>query len=330
MLGLDRIQALHIELTTNCNARCPMCMRNYRGSDFNAGYPITELSLDQIQKIFSPDFLKQIKHVNFNGNLGDFGLARDAHAVVEYFLTHSPARIQINTNGSMRTPAWWAQLAHARVRIQWALDGLADTHALYRQDTDWHRVIAHAQAFIEAGGHAIWKFIPFEHNRHQQEQCRELSEQMGFRGFTVLDRGRNQGPVFSRQGEFSHWLGQPDTRVPQVQDLIQDHLTWFDPAVPITWIQDESARINCEHKKRKEIYVAADGSVYPCCYLGYFPETMSHPGNSQIRPLVKDNNALLVGLEAAMAWFDQVEQTWKQSSIASGRLFTCVQNCAAR
>ena len=78
MLRLDEIQQVQVELTTRCNARCPMCMRNYRGLDYNSGYPLTELSLAQFKKILQPNFLRQLtKGISFNGNLGDFGLARE-------------------------------------------------------------------------------------------------------------------------------------------------------------------------------------------------------------------------------------------------------------
>ena len=327
MLNLDQIRALHIELTTNCNARCPMCMRNYRGYDYNSGYPITELGLEEIKKIFSADFLQQITYINFNGNLGDFGIAKDSIEIVKYFLQNSSAEIQIETNGSIRSPAWWTQLVDPRICILWALDGLEDTHSLYRQDTVWQHIIDNATAYITAGGRAVWKFIPFVHNQHQIEQCRQLSQQLGFQDFILWDQGRNQGPVFNRKGEFSHWLGQPENSVPEVQPLVQDHITWFDLKKPIPWIKNESSKIDCRHIKKRELYIAADGSVYPCCYLGFYPLQMNHPGNSQIAPMVKNNNALQHSLEECIRWFDSVEQSWSQSSIAQGKLYACLNTC---
>jgi len=105
MLKLSEIRSVHIELTTKCNARCPMCMRNYRGFDYNSGYPDTELTLEDIQHILTPDILKTIDHVNFNGNLGDFASAREALEIVEYLVSHNIA-VNINTNGSLRTKTW--------------------------------------------------------------------------------------------------------------------------------------------------------------------------------------------------------------------------------
>jgi sulfatase maturation enzyme AslB (radical SAM superfamily) len=302
-------------------------MRNYRGVDFNGGYPLTELTLEDIEKIFLPEFLASIQYINFNGNLGDFGLAHDGPEIVQYCLNNSTAQIQIETNGSMRSPDWWAQFSNPRVQILFALDGLEDTHSLYRQDTDWHRIIANAQALIAAGGRAVWKFIPFDHNRHQLDACRKLAKDLGFETFEIRDHGRNRGPVFSRSGEFSHWLGEPQDYKPDAQHMIRDHVTWFDPKKKIDWIQ-EGAEISCGHLKLQEIYLAADGSVYPCCYLGYFPETMSQPGNSQIKPMLKNNNALVHGLAASLDWFDAVEESWQHKTVAQGRVYGCAQNCS--
>jgi MoaA/NifB/PqqE/SkfB family radical SAM enzyme len=335
MLKIADIRQVQIELTTRCNARCPMCMRNYRGLDYNSGYPVTELTLEHIKKILPVEFLKQLTHgVSFNGNLGDFGLARDAQDIVHYLCDHS-VPVYINTNGSMRTPDWWAKLARPGVRIGFALDGLADTHALYRQDTDWHRIIENAQAFITAGGRAIWRFIPFDHNRHQIIACEQMSQDLGFARFENIDEGRNRGPVYARTGEFSHWLGQPFTeqdqkKPPASLDLLEHHMTWFDPKTVKSDKDTQPLKLNCAHKRIKEIYIAADGTVWPCCFLGFYPATMAHPGNNQLLPLVAENNALEYDLAHCMAWFDRVEETWTKDSIADGRLYGCVNSCGGR
>jgi MoaA/NifB/PqqE/SkfB family radical SAM enzyme len=331
MLQLHEISQLQIELTTRCNSRCPMCMRNYRGLEYNSGYPLTELSLKDIKQILKPKFLKQIKQVLFNGNLGDFGLAKDGVEIVRYLVENKVPTINIYSNGSMRTPDWWAQLALPGVKVGFALDGLADTHSLYRQDTDWSTIIKNAQAYIAAGGEAIWRFIPFKHNQHQEEACRKLSKELGFKHFDNIDDGRNNGPVYTRIGDFSHWLGAPwnNTRAPDIQEMIQNHISWYDIKTVRSSKDVTPVNIGCNHIRNRELYITANGEIYPCCYLGYYPQTMHHPGNAELKPLVQKNNAKEYSLEECIRWFDQVEETWSKPSIAEGRLYACVNSCGS-
>jgi outer membrane receptor protein involved in Fe transport len=226
--------------------------------------------------------------ISFNGNLGDFGLARDAQEIVHY-LTDLDVPVYINTNGSNHNGAWWAQLVHPRVCITFDLDGLEDTHHLYRLQTDWQRVVRNARAFIAAGGRAVWQMIPFDHNRHQIDACREMSTNMGFEKFVLCDQGRNQGPVYDRQGNFTHWLGTATTPPPPLKDMLESHITWYR-ADQVRAMG--SSNIQCYAQRSREIYIAADGTVYPCCYLGFYPDTMQHAGNEQVKQIAQGNNAL--------------------------------------
>jgi MoaA/NifB/PqqE/SkfB family radical SAM enzyme len=291
-------------------------MRNYRGHDYNSGYPDSELTLENVQHILTPDILKTIDFVNFNGNLGDFSLAKDGAEIVQYLAAHD-ITITINTNGSLRPKTWWQELASPNVTIGFALDGLADTHARYRQD---------AQAYIAAGGRAIWRFVPFDHNRHQEAECRALATEMGFVSFENIYDGRDAGPVYTRAGEFSHWLG-PTGNVPPIKDMLQSHITWYDSKTVKIKKDTPELDIRCYHKVAREIYLAADGTVYPCCYLGFYPLSMNHPGNKELAPMVTENNALEYPLEHCLEWFESIEQAWSKSSIAEGRPYQCVSTC---
>lgn len=322
-------------------------MRNYRGGDYNAGYPITELTLEQFCRILTPDILATVMQpdppvndrpavryddqgVTFNGNLGDFALARDGVDIVRYLCDHD-VPVSINTNGSLRSSTYWRQLGELGVEVGFAIDGLSDTHHLYRQDTDWHRIMENARVFIAAGGRAVWRFIPFDHNRHQEDACRAMAADMGFVEFENIYDGRSRGPAFHRDGRFSHHIGDlmptEAAEPPPWQAWLENHITWYDAKTVRHERDTAELDMRCVHKMKREIYLAADGTVYPCCFLGFYPATMTHPGNRELRELVQGNNALEVGLEKAMAWFDSVEATWDRPSVREGRTYQCVVSC---
>jgi sulfatase maturation enzyme AslB (radical SAM superfamily) len=282
-----------------------------------------ELTESDVAKILSP-VAAQLKTIYINGNLGDFSLATQGPQVVQWLLQNTRANININTNGSNHNGAWWAQLVHPRVCITFDLDGLEDTHHLYRLQTDWQRVVRNARAFIAAGGRAVWQMIPFDHNRHQIDACREMSTNMGFEKFVLCDQGRNQGPVYDRQGNFTHWLGTATTPPPPLKDMLESHITWYR-ADQVRAMG--SSNIQCYAQRSREIYIAADGTVYPCCYLGFYPDTMQHSGNEQVKQIAQGNNALEHGLESAVQWFELVEQSWTKQTVGNGQLYTCTVTC---
>jgi MoaA/NifB/PqqE/SkfB family radical SAM enzyme len=176
MISYDQIREVHLEISSLCNARCPLCPRNFRGYPYNDGYIETNLTLDSVIRIFSSKFLKQLHRIYINGNFGDAVMNPETPAIVEYFKLHNKDLIiDISTNGSARDRSFWQKLAKEKATVLFCLDGLEDTHHLYRQNTNWQTILNNAKIFIDAGGNAIWKMIKFEHNKHQINACKNLS-----------------------------------------------------------------------------------------------------------------------------------------------------------
>ena len=328
MIEYNDIRSLHLEISTRCNAACPECPRNFRGVDgIIDSYPVTDMTLEQAKTIFTPKFLKQIDNVLINGNYGDFITARDGLAIVEYFKETNPKlRIEISTNASGR-PNWWTRLGELGVTVDFRIDGLADTHHLYRQYTDFNLILENAKKFISAGGRAVWTWIPFEHNRYQQERAKELSEQMGFKNFMIQDAGRDTGPVFDRDRKLTHILGTYNGTTDF--DELYNQYTHFvsQPELALTEAVAKPI-IDCHAKNRNEIYITATGEVYPCCWLGFYPRNNTgNPSNVQLRKILENNNANEIGIENAINWFRKVVESWKIDSIKEGRIYSCNETC---
>ncbi len=340
MIDYKNIRSVHLEISTRCNAACPLCPRNSSGYDEDLGYPLTDMTLPQVKKIFNPTFLRQLNSILINGNFGDFVTARDNAEIVEYFVQCNP-RIQINisTNGSAGKPELWQRLGKLRnVKIGFALDGLENTHILYRQNTNWQTVINNAKKFISTGGYAIWRMIKFQHNSHQIESCKQISKELGFKRFDLLDHGRDSGPVYDRYGNYSYHLGnKPVSLQPGYPARIELWKEWsVNGSLPETRSIEYKTipikqKIECMAKRFSQIYITANGEVYPCCWLGLYPGLKyQHPwqqDNFQVKALIKENNALEVGLEQAILWMSAVEESWNKQSYSDGRLFHCDNYC---
>jgi MoaA/NifB/PqqE/SkfB family radical SAM enzyme len=332
MIEYKDIRDVHLEISTLCNASCPWCPRNFWGYPYNGGYPELYLTLDQSKKIFTKEFLNQLDSIRINGNYGDIVMNPEGADITEWFRGSNPSlKITISTNGGARDQKFWKKLAQQGAHVGFALDGMEDTHHLYRQNTVYATVLKNAKIFIDAGGHAIWQMICFDHNKHQIDACKAMSQDLGFRQFCLVDDGRDTAPVFDRHGRLRHVLGdyQGETKFKVLfhkkktdQVLLEDIVT--DRVI--------KSKITCETKKLKSIYIAANGDVSPCCYTGFYPKTYGHgqyhqAANAQLSPLMVKNNALEYTLEECIKWFTDVEESWKIDSYSQGRLVICDDKC---
>lgn len=332
MISYDQIRDVHLELSSLCNARCPLCPRNFRGYPYNNGYVEANLTLANAQHIFSPDFLKQLTRVWINGNFGDVVMNPETPDIVEYFRSHNKDLIlEISTNASARDKSFWQRLARANVNVSFCLDGLEDTHHLYRQNTNWKTIIKNAKIFISAGGIAIWKMIKFKHNEHQIDDCKELAERLGFANFNLVYDGRDSGPVFDKHGNLLHILGnyQGESRFEILFHKKKTDMVLLEDIVD-SIIKYE--KINCYTKQAGSIYISSIGDVYPCCWTGFNPKTYGKGEyhevvNAQLAPLVTNNNVLEHSLDECIQWFNAVEDSWAKDSFENGRLVCCNNNC---
>jgi MoaA/NifB/PqqE/SkfB family radical SAM enzyme len=308
MYRYEDIVNIHLELTENCQAACPMCPRT--GNDLLS---MSELKLQDIQKLFPPEFIQRLEHISLCGNYGEPIIATDCLEIVNYFRSHNQQMyIGINSNAGARSKQWWSELAsiiNKRGTVIFGIDGLQDTNHIYRVNVRWNNVMNNAKSFIEAGGRARWDFIAFEHNEHQIEQARELANQMGFEAFRIKKTYR-----FGKK--FKNLTIKPPKNQPNEKGFVlRNSIEYFD-----------QVEINCQVKPKKEIYITAQGLLFPCCWLG---------GNvydeDQFWDFVdrEQLNVLNSSIEQVMNTdiLNMIERSWTKKTIAEGKLLTCAKFC---
>lgn len=337
---------MHLETTTACNASCPLCLRNVLGGLSNPYLPSAELRLADIVAMFPAEFIRQLQLVYLCGNYGDPMTARDTLEILEYFReVHPRIRLGIHTNGSARTPDWWARLAAVVDYCRFGIDGLADTNHLYRRGTQWKKVMESVAAFIDAGGRAEWDFIIFRHNEHQVEEARALSRKLGFAKFftkntyrffnPIAGRRLPRLPVLSDNGDLEHFIEEPVRAEFQNESLVRLQDATADAASYAQYL--DQTDIHCKVERDGSLYVSAEGLAFPCCWTAnLYPWYQGVPEQGVWRILEelpdgkRSLDARLHPLREIIdgPFFQKlIPSSWSQPSIGEGRLEVCARTC---
>jgi MoaA/NifB/PqqE/SkfB family radical SAM enzyme len=145
MFNFTELKQIHLEISNNCQAACPMCNRNIRGGLDNPLIKLNDWTLLQFQTILTHEVLNQIEGFFFCGNFGDPIMNNDLIAMCKYSTEINPGlNIRIHTNGSARSLTWWRELAESLPKthsLVFAIDGLEDTHHIYRIGTNYNQIL---------------------------------------------------------------------------------------------------------------------------------------------------------------------------------------------
>lgn len=237
----DSVKVIHLEPTDVCQAACPLCARE---TDINFDKSLHHhLSIDDIKRIVPESVIANLDKMFMCGNYGDPAANKNSIEIYRYFRSiNCSVVLGMNTNGGLQNTQWWAELASVLNQpndyVVFSVDGLKDTNAAYRKNVNWNKLMENAAAFIKAGGSAHWDMLVYSHNEHQVDLAQQFAKDMGFSWF--------RAKVSKRESNIS-WLNPPRK--------------WQSPII-------EEGQIECFRDKEKSIYISAQGTVYPCCWLG--------------------------------------------------------------
>ena len=199
-------------------------------------------------------------------------------------------------------------------------------------------------AFCTAGGRARWDFLIFEHNQHQVEEARAISEAKGFEKFIAKKTGRfinanseskQSHQAVNRKGKETATLKKPDEKYQnnaiKKQDVIVKKYGSMDAYY-------DAAPIVCKVTKDSSLYITAEGLALPCCWTAGRMYKWWHedPYVEQIW----DHIELAGGKEAIDAKqgldkvfktgiFDTIARSWNLESCNLGKLKVCAMKCGS-
>jgi pyruvate-formate lyase-activating enzyme len=255
-----------------------MCARNYHGGLDNPNLPISEITLDEFKHIVTADVFDRIDYIYFCGNYGDPIMSNYLLDIVQYCKDSKPTiKIGIHTNGSARNNKWWENLARVLPSdhsVHFALDGLEDTHHLYRVNTSFKNIINNATTFIKSGGRAEWVFLSFKHNEHQITQAEQLAKQLGFIKFEHKATSR------FLEKPFLDVLDSDGNLAYKIEPPTEHKITFIKPEIIKSYKEVvKTADIKCKIAIDKSLYIDAFKNLWPCCWLGALPYIYSKPSD---------------------------------------------------
>jgi MoaA/NifB/PqqE/SkfB family radical SAM enzyme len=261
---------LQFEISSNCNAQCPGCVRNVF---VNSDDPAVNTDITNIQIITHPDIPKNVyldlevfksvftdrvkqklEFIEFIGTIDDPLVHPQFLDMLKFIVEEMPnVRIVIHSNASLRTPEYFAEMAiilkKIKHRFSFSIDGLEDTNHLYRRNTNWDKIINNARAFISAGGYAVWQYLIFPWNEHQLDDAKLFASELGFSEFRARNDRSLSNQTFKEMA------------------VLTNKAIKFKNAKLKFDTQAMDSEIDCVMRPRGMYFINYEGNVWPCCFL---------------------------------------------------------------
>jgi len=174
-----KIRDIELELSTYCNADCPLCYRNYK--TFDEHYPDKfhrplQSVKDQILRY--PD----LEWVRLVGSISEPTMYSHFLDLVT-FIKSKNIKIELCTNGSVNTREWWQQLSEILTKedsVYFTICGCKEwTHEIYRVNTSLKKILRNAKAFKSENKNDYAQCIRFDYNNEElnSDEFKEMVSQ---------------------------------------------------------------------------------------------------------------------------------------------------------
>ncbi len=266
---------IKVEITSFCNAACPGCQRNHMGGKTINELDLQHMDLELWKKILVDTQVLDLQEILFDGAVGDMIMHPQALDFVQAALdAHPHTEILINTNGGARNAKFWSELgtklSSRNHRINFAIDGLDDTHSLHRRNTKYDLIMRNVQAFIGAGGRASWTFTAFDHNVHQIDLAKSKAIDLGFSYWEVRGScipGTDMEVLTDKE---AYQIGTDN-----IDEIKEELVKIVEEKYPVVndfgWIDHK-----CTAYRERQIQIDWKGNLWPCSYI-YSTEVKTIP-----------------------------------------------------
>jgi MoaA/NifB/PqqE/SkfB family radical SAM enzyme len=258
MLTMEPHEVLDIELelTTLCNAQCPLCYRNYKA--FKDHYP-ANLSRDFDEVIAQIDQYPNLKWIRLVGSISEPTLYKEFLLLVEYIKSEG-IHIEICTNGDTHNPEWWellSTLMTAQDKVYFSICGLTqETHEAYRAGTRLNKIYRNAEAFRSGKKNDYAQCIRFAYN----------SDEFDSPAF------KEMVSVFSNIYWTETFLPKPAENYVKISEIERfqpqaaklEAYMHMDKLAKVKFESPVAGKAHCMSWEKKSQQIDIHGNVYPC------------------------------------------------------------------
>jgi MoaA/NifB/PqqE/SkfB family radical SAM enzyme len=330
------IKKIELEITSKCNAACPGCAR----TQYKDKVVEQDITLLDLKRIFPTKSFIENKHFNLCGVLGDPVLNPECIDIIEYIASNG-GFCEVSTNGGIQTADWWTRLGEItslyprQLKVWFAVDGHRNTNHIYRVNTKFDVIERNMQAFAKTApkGGGVWVYIVFDHNESEVEAAQMHAEQLGF-SFAIRTGMRNsyynwitrlpkekQDVIITTTGNKEHSKKEV---VKELDQIVANYNKLGD-----IQIQEVVSSIVCKHIHEKEIFIASDQTLWPCCFLwdGVFKNNESIREKLSFEDNWNNLKEHTIDDILKHPWYDiLLEESWNPRH--NMHLTRCIKTCA--
>ena len=242
-----------VEITNRCNIKCPRCARTTFIEEFPTLWRDEDLLLEDFVKFIEP-VIDQIDTIQFKGAHGD-PIFHPKFIQWISWCKENNKRVMINTNGQAGKNLWsrLVDLLDKSDRVTLGIDGIPTNFMQYRIGAKWNNIVTCVE-HLKNKCYLEWQYIVFNFNYNNIQEAEELSKEMGFDSFFVMNTGR--------------WDGKDDPYKPPVLDnsLITEGDKTYDLYSNISNL-DNITDIDPQCLREPKHYISADSYYIPCCHI---------------------------------------------------------------
>jgi len=178
---------INLDITNRCLLQCSKCSRTLNMGLTKQGGDMSPESMHKICKYYS--------HISFCGQRGDPIYHPKFIELLEICNNYDLSHVEINTNGTGKSPQWWKKAALINRDYDWAfaLDGLPHKSHLYRVNQDGEQVFKIMKYLRRFDVRVHWRYIAFKYNEHDISVAKKLAKKYGIK-FELVVSSRWDGP----------------------------------------------------------------------------------------------------------------------------------------